>query len=315
MSDKQTTLWQRWWNYPQRTLLRRVLFQIHLWCGIGLGLYIFFISVTGSVLVYRNELLVWSAAQPYISEAETPLLSDVSLAESAELAHPGFSVTRINRQDSPNSAIGVWLEKEGRILRRRFDPRTGEEVGRFSAIATSAVFTLMAAHDNFLVGAKGRVVNGVAAIFVLLIAMTGLVMWWPGVKRWHRSLIVHRGVGWKRFNWELHSMIGFWSFTFIVIFALSGVYLCFPEFFHNWADRVSPITSENNGERFVDKALHWLAFSHFGRINGIGLPCDGPGLCDQSIKAIWALFGLAPAAMFVTGFIMWWNRVVRRWLR
>ena len=83
MSDKQTTLWQRWWNYPQRTLLRRTLFQIHLWCGIGLGLYIFFISVTGSVLVYRNELLEWAVPQPYISEAETPLLSDVSLVESA----------------------------------------------------------------------------------------------------------------------------------------------------------------------------------------------------------------------------------------
>jgi len=41
--------------------LRRALFQVHLWSGIGLGLYVFFISVTGSVLVYRNELYVWAA--------------------------------------------------------------------------------------------------------------------------------------------------------------------------------------------------------------------------------------------------------------
>ena len=31
-------------------------------------------------------------------------------------------------------------------------------------------------------------------------------------------------------------------------------------------------------------------------------------------KVIWALFGLAPAAMFVTGTIMWWNRVIRRFI-
>ncbi len=49
---------------------------------------------------------------------------------------------------------------------------------------------------------------------------------------------------------------------------------------------------------------------HFGRINGIGIPCSGPGLCDQTTKALWAIFGLAPAAMFVTGAIMWWNRVL-----
>ena len=53
---------------------------------------------------------------------------------------------------------------------------------------------------------------------------------------------------------------------------------------------------------------------HFGRVQGIGIPCRGPGLCDQTTKAIWAVFGLAPAAMFVTGAIMWWNRVLRpRW--
>jgi hypothetical protein len=67
--------------------------------------------------------------------------------------------------------------------------------------------------------------------------------------------------------------------------------------------------------RFVDAALYWIAYLHFGRINGIGIPCDGPGLCDQTTKAVWALVGALPAAMYVTGVVMWWNRVVRRWLR
>ena len=48
------------------------------------------------------------------------------------------------------------------------------------------------------------------------------------------------------------------------------------------------------------------------RIDGIGLGCKGPGVCDQTVKLIWAIFGLAPAAMFVTGAMMWWNRVLRR---
>jgi len=74
-------------------------------------------------------------------------------------------------------------------------------------------------------------------------------------------------------------------------------------------------TDENAGRRFVDDFLYWLAYLHFGRINGIGIPCSGPGLCDQTTKAVWALLGLIPAAMFVTGTIMWWNRVLRPWWR
>ena len=60
--SNQASLWQRWVRQPQKTWLRRALFQAHLWSGIVLGLYVLMISVTGSVLVYSNEL--YRAAQP-----------------------------------------------------------------------------------------------------------------------------------------------------------------------------------------------------------------------------------------------------------
>jgi uncharacterized iron-regulated membrane protein len=250
---KEPTAWQRWVRQPQRTLLRRAVFQVHLWSGIGLGLYIFFISVTGSVLVYRNELYV--AAMP------------TSTGDGA---------------DAGGSTKGVWL-----------------------------VSTLIDLHDNLLAGPTGRTVNGAGAGAVILMVLTGLVIWWPGRRRWRRSLTLRGGVGWKRFTWDLHSAIGFWGASFMLVFALSGLYLCFPEVFHDFADRLEPPTEANAGSRFVDGVLYWLAFLHFGRLNGIGLPCDGPGFCDQLTKAVWAVVGLAPAVLFATGATFWWSRVLR----
>lgn len=226
---------------------------MHQWSGIGLGLYVFFISVTGSVLVYRNELYVAAMPAPTVGEAEVG-----------------------------RSSTGYWL-----------------------------VSQLIDLHDNLLAGATGRTVNGVGAATVLLVAVTGLVIWWPGRRRWRRSLTLRRGVGWKRFTWDLHSAIGIWSSSFVLVFALSGLYLCFPEAFHAFADRLEPATEANAGNRFVDGVLYWLAFLHFGRIDGIGIPCDGPGLCDQLTKAAWALAGLAPAALFATGATFWCTRVLR----
>jgi hypothetical protein len=110
-------------------------------------------------------------------------------------------------------------------------------------------------------------------------------------------------------------MIGFWSFGFILLFAVSGAYLGNPQPFQDLADRLQPATDANEGTRIVDQVIYWLAYLHFGRINGIGIPCNGPGLCDWTTKFIWAAFGLAPAGMFVTGAVMWWNRVVRKKLR
>jgi len=301
--------------HPQQVPLRKALFQVHLWCGIGLGLYIFFISLTGSVLVYRNELYAAAEPDPVYSTASGPLLSDQALTEQALLAYPDYRVARFHRPSNLEQAVVIWLQNENRTKKRLFDPRSGEDVGSAAATGVLLVTTLMALHESFLAGPAGRTVNGIAAFGVLLMALTGIVLWWPGIARWRRSLTLRRGVGWKRFVWDLHSMVGIWSYAFILVLALSGAYLCFSDAFHALADWIQPMTEDNAGNRLVDKALYWLAFLHFGRINGIGIPCSGPGVCDQSVKAVWALFGLAPAVMIVTGVTMWWNRELRRWRR
>jgi uncharacterized iron-regulated membrane protein len=250
-SNRALTAWQLWLRHPQRLRWRRALFQVHLWSGICVGLYIFFISVTGSVLVYRNELYEWAMADTT-------------------------------------------------------DGNTG------ATTAFRLVTMLIELHKEFLAGRTGRTVNGIGAFAVLAMVLTGLILWWPGIARWRRSLVLSRSVGRKRFIWDLHSAVGIWCACFMLVFALSGIYLCFPEQVHALAERLEPSTPQNAGTRVLDSVLYWLAFLHFGRIDGIGLPCEGPGLCDQSVKGAWALFGLAPAFMFVTGATMWWQRVVRR---
>jgi uncharacterized iron-regulated membrane protein len=50
------SVWQQWLQHPERSRLRNAIFQIHLWVGAGAGIYIFLMSVSGSVIVYRNEL-------------------------------------------------------------------------------------------------------------------------------------------------------------------------------------------------------------------------------------------------------------------
>ena len=57
------TLGQRLVRHPQGVWARKALFQVHLWTGIGVGLYILAISISGSAIVFRREIarLSWSA--------------------------------------------------------------------------------------------------------------------------------------------------------------------------------------------------------------------------------------------------------------
>ena len=305
------TYWQRWLRQPQTTWLRRAIFQVHLWSGIGIGLYVFMVSVTGSVLVYRNELYRATTRDPIIVTASGPRLTDEQLTRAAIGAYPGYAVVNISRAQNPDQAVGISLKNGTDLEDRLFNPYTGQDLGDSVPLGFWLVSKLLELHDDLLAGSRGRTINGVAALLVVVLACTGFVVWWPGIRTWRRSLTVRRHVGWRRFTWDLHSMLGFWSLGFILLFAVSGAYLGNPQPFQDLADRLEPVTDANAGTRIVDQVIYWLAYLHFGRINGIGIPCSGPGLCDWTTKLIWAVVGLAPAGMFVTGTVMWWNRVVR----
>jgi len=306
------TQWQRWISQPQSVLLRKAVFQIHLWSGIGFGLYLLVVSVTGSIVVYSNELYRAATRAPIVVAPSGPRLNDAELKAAVTHMYPEYAVVSIGAGQKPDQAVSVTLSGNRGRKDRLFNPYTGSDLGDSVPISIHLVSRLLELHDDLLAGPTGRSVNGFGAVMLIVLALTGIVVWWPGIKNWRRSLVLRRSVGWRRFTWDLHSVIGFWLFAFILLFGLSGVYLGNPQFFQDLADRLQPPTDANAGVRMVDRVIYWLAYLHFGRINGIGIPCRGPGLCDQATKLVWALAGLAPAAMFVTGAVMWWNRVLRK---
>jgi len=297
---------------PQTVWLRKAIFQLHLWSGIGFGLYVLLASVTGSILVYSNELFRAATRDPIIVTATGAPLTEEQLRTAAIRSYPGYTVQAVNRDRDPAQAAIVSLKSGSRIKSRYFNPYTGADLGDSVPLGIWLVSRLMSLHDDLLGGETGRKVNGAGAVLLIVLAVTGIVVWWPGIRNWRRSLTVHRHVGWRRFVWDSHSMMGFWSFGFVLLFGISGVYLGDPQPFQDLADRIEPSTAANAGVRTVDQIIYWLAYLHFGRVNGIGIPCSGPGLCDSATKFVWAAFGLAPAAMFVTGAVMWWNRVGRK---
>jgi uncharacterized iron-regulated membrane protein len=303
--------WQRWLHQPQTDWLRRVVFQLHLWTGLSVGVYIWMISVTGSLLVYRDDLFRIATPPPIVLHGNGHRLTDPELRDAATQVHPGFTVTRITRARNPDQAVTLALRRGAEVQSRLFDPYTGKDLGNAVPFGIWLVSKLLELHDDLLGGRTGRKVNGLGAGLALLLACTGIVIWWPGIKTWRRHLTIHRGVGWRRFLWELHGVIGFWSLGFLMLFGVSGLYLANPQPFQDLADRLQPLTPQNADSRLVDQVMYWLAYVHFGRLGGRGISWCGRGLCNSVTKATWAAFGLAPAGLFVSGALVWWNRVLR----
>jgi uncharacterized iron-regulated membrane protein len=122
------------------------------------------------------------------------------------------------------------------------DPNTGQLLGEFPATRTWLSY-IEQLHVSLFVPRNGRVPNGIGAAFLLLMAFTGLVNWWPGIRNWSRALKVDFRRSWRRINFDLHSAVGFWMFAMIAAWAVSGIYFAWPRQVFDLVNRVSPIVN------------------------------------------------------------------------
>jgi uncharacterized iron-regulated membrane protein len=205
----------------------------------------------------------------------------------------------VKRQDQP---VEIWLSRDsnGTGVHHLFDPYTGKDLGPPDPAMVRFIVWSVSLHDDLLLGETGRKINGAGAILLTVLCITGLVIWWPGISSWKRSLTLDLKSNWKLFNWHLHSAAGFWSFLLVLMWALSGIYLAFPNPFQNLVEHYQPIENyASTDTRSGDEILRWLSRLHFGRFGG------------WPIKALWTVLGMLPLILFITGAVMWWNRVLR----
>ena len=293
------TLWERWLRHPQALWLRKAIFQVHLWSGIGVGLYIVVISVSGSVLVYRVELRQRYDPQPRYVVVSGERMGSEELTEAAQRAYPEHTASIFVEREDPKRAVTISIDRDGKRQQRLFDPYTGEDLGHALPLGWRLTTWLLDLHDNLLYGETGRSVNGVGALLMTLLSLTGAFIWWPGIQSWRRSLTIDWKANWRRLNWNLHSAIGFWTVAFVFLWGITGIYLSFPEPFMAIVNYLEPLDVSSFEPRLGDTILYWIAYLHFGRFAG------------WPTKLLWALLGLAPPIMFVTGVLMWWKRVLR----
>ena len=207
------TTWQRWRDHPEHSRLRQTLFQVHLMIGAIAAAWVLVMSVTGSLLVLRNEF--------------------------------------------PPSVSLEWLVR---------------------------------LHGSLLAGSAGRVLNGAGAASLVVLAITGAIIWWPGRAHWRRSLKVDWRARFPRINWDVHSASGFWFLPFVTMWGVSGLYLAQPQLF-------DVLLRFDPADRFVDRGLFSLTALHFGRFN-------------RATEAVWLTAGLVLAILAFTGVFICCRRIM-----
>ena len=288
--------WQRWVRHPQLLRWRRFVVQLHLWIGLLLGVYIVVLSVSGSVSVLRPDVHRWFVPRSVVDGRHAAHGDE--LQEAVRRTYPLYEVTNVFERRRPDTPVMVTLQRGGETVERLFDPYALRDLGLTYPPITEAIEWVVDLHDNLLTGTTGRTVNGVGALLFLMLAITGAIVWWPGVNRVGHSLVPGKPAKSARFARRLHNALGIWVLASILIWAVTAVYFSFPDPFEWTIDYFDNDLADD--ERPGDWLVRVLVNLHFGRSWGM------------TVKLAWVVLGLVPAVLFVTGVITWWVRVVRR---
>lgn len=225
---------------PRTTRARRILFTVHLWLGVAVGLHLFVVCLSGALLVFRIDMQRALHSDLLLPRTLLPTLGPAPILRELERHYPD---ARIAGVDAPTTARPVYLAyvtSQTGFHAVLVDPGTARILGELPE--KTPIRILQNLHFNLLLGERGKIINGVAALCLLALCLTGLAIWWQGRQRWRRGMKVRTRSGAVQFNFDLHSATGFWTFFMLLMWALTALHFTFPRQFRAVVETLSSIT-------------------------------------------------------------------------
>ena len=205
--------------------LKKSIGKIHLWLGLTSGLVVFIVALTGSILVFEDEINPFINHEFYkvsniVGQKKT---IDYSIKE-LELHYSIKKINRIYAFNDPERTIQVMAkDNEGKTQLFSIDPYTGKVVG--SVAQENRFFSIVLdLHRHLIMGETGKFITGCSCLMFAFILISGFVLWCPKkLKNLKQRLTIKWAASFKRVNWDIHSTFGFYSCLFLLIIALTGL--------------------------------------------------------------------------------------------
>lgn len=219
---------------------RKINHWLHLYLGLSAGIIVFIIAITGCIYVFQKDIYEAINAKAIFIQAppNTPQLPLTTLQNIAEKSIGGKKISYITTYAAPNRSWEFLSYKTANpqaffyfdtietYLNVLINPYTGKVmlVKDYKYDFFNIVKYL---HWNLLINHPlgQQIVGGATLIFIFLL-ISGMIMWWP--KSLKKVALKHSfSIKWrarfKRLNYDLHNVLGFYTMIIALLLALTGI--------------------------------------------------------------------------------------------
>lgn len=209
-----------------RSLFYRISAWLHLWLGLISGIIIVIVSLTGAILTFEQELRV--LFQPYqsVKEENRPFLPPSQLSEKVIQKYNLPSVAGVFYQGAGRSAVVPYYGDRKNLVVIYINPYTAD-ILHYQRLNDDFYRIMIEGHYQlWLPRPIGKPIVAYATLIFVLLLISGLVLWWP--RKWTKtsrqaSFYIKTKARFKRLNYDLHNVLGFYSLLIALVLGLTGM--------------------------------------------------------------------------------------------
>ncbi|QRR01272.1 PepSY-associated TM helix domain-containing protein [Dyadobacter sandarakinus] len=215
--------------------LKKAVGFLHLWLGLISGIIVFIIAITGCMYAFQAE--IQDATQPYrfVAAENRNFLPPSKIRGIADAALPGRHLHAVLYESKTDAVQAIYYQFEEYYNVVYINPYSGKvlevkdmEAGFFPFILDGH-FYLWLPHE---IGQP--IVAGATLVFFAMM-ISGIVLWWPKNKAAARQRFsIKWDARWRRKNYDLHNVLGFYASWLGIIFAVTGLVWGYQWFSSAW---------------------------------------------------------------------------------
>ncbi|PKA97083.1 putative iron-regulated membrane protein [Flavobacteriaceae bacterium MAR_2009_75] len=237
--------------------LRKKLLTIHRILGIATGLVVFIVSITGCFWVFREEIESLYVDYDKVTPQEENF---ITVTEAHDLAKVVFPQKHIHgalygKRDEAVEVIFYEIEPEF-YFSVFLNPYSGEVLHIKDHLSGFFAFILKGHVRLWLPPEIGEQVVSISILLFMLILVSGLILWWPKKKSNLKQRLRFKwkpGTRWKRKNFDLHSIVGFYVYSLALVLAFTGSVMAFNWFYYGF---YKAIGGEKRAEFYIPNNIN-----------------------------------------------------------
>ncbi|MFT4033851.1 MAG: PepSY-associated TM helix domain-containing protein, partial [Siphonobacter sp.] len=199
--------------------------QIHLWLGLASGIIVIIVSLTGCIYVFEKEIRNLTEPYQFVEVRQKPYLPPSRLKQIAEKHLEGNIANNVMYRSPGLSATVGFFDKQHYYL-IYLNQYTGEVLKVKNMNRDFFRFILDGHYYLWLPPVVGHPTVATGTLLFVILLITGLVLWWPknlNKANTEKSFKIKWGASFKRVNYDLHNVLGFYVTIIALIIALTGL--------------------------------------------------------------------------------------------